>query len=133
MRQLITGIPKRVLPLLPVFRGMLQPQAATRVQRDASSWAPNPTASITLQPTDASLYAELKVPRTPGTKDTHLGLATGAAVGSNPHKQHEMNTLTCKGSPTTQLFLPKAKGMFQTPISSPRPRRCHPTKAMHKP
>lgn len=76
---------------------------------------PNPTASITFQPIDASL-CQTKVPQTPGATNTHLGPATDAAVGSNPHKQHEMNALTWKRSnPTTQLFLPKAKGMFQTP------------------
>lgn len=104
MRQLIPGVSKYPSPS-PLLVSPAQ------FQRDAS----NPTASITFQPSDASLCTT-KVPQTPGTTNTHLGPATDAAVGSNPHKQHEMNTLTWQRShPTTQLFLPKAKGMFQTP------------------
>lgn len=89
---------------------------SSSVMLNRSSWAPNPTASITFQPTDASL-CKLKVPQTPGTADTHLGPAMDAAVGSDPHKQHGMNTLTCKTSESHNSALsPKAQGMFQTPI-----------------
>lgn len=95
--------------------GQRQPHSFS-VVLNRSSWAPNPTASITFQPTDASL-CKSEVPQTPGTTHTHLGPAMDAAVGSNPHKQHGMNTLTCKRSESHNSTLsPKAQGMFQTPI-----------------